>query len=149
MSLFDTVNTDIKEAMRAKEKVKLEALRAIKSAFLLAKTEKGSGELTPEAELKIIQKLVKQRKDSAQTYKENNRMELYEKEMVEAEVIEQYLPKQMSEEEIKNEVIAVIKQVGAEGPQDMGKVMGVITKKLAGKADNKVVSQIVKQTLVN
>jgi uncharacterized protein YqeY len=149
MTLFDTVNTDIKEAMRAKEKVKLEALRAIKSAFLLAKTEKGSSELTPEMELKIIQKLVKQRKESAQTYKENSRPELYEKEIAEATVIEQYLPKQMSEQEIKTEVDAVIKQVGAQGPQDMGKVMGVITKKLAGKADNKVVSQIVKQTLVN
>lgn len=150
MSLFDQVNSDIKTAMLAKEKEKLEALRAIKAAFLVANTEKGaSDELNDDAAIKIIQKLVKQRKDSAELYKTNNRPELYEKEMNEAKVIEQYLPAQLSEAEIEAAVKIVIAQVGATGPQDMGKVMGVASKQLAGKAEGKAISQKVKELLAN
>lgn len=150
MSLFDQVNSDIKTAMLAKEKEKLEALRAIKAAFLVANTEKGaSDELGDDAAIKIIQKLVKQRKDSAELYKTNNRPELYEKEMNEAKVIEQYLPAQLSEAEIEAAVKAVIAQVGATGPQDMGKVMGVASKQLAGKAEGKAISLKVKELLAN
>jgi uncharacterized protein YqeY len=148
MSLSQQINSDIKSAMLAKEKEKLEALRAIKAAFLVAQTEKGgSGELTEEAELKIIQKLVKQRKDSAEMYKSNNRMDLYEKEIAEAKVIEQYLPEQLGEEEIQIILEDIIANVEAKGMQDMGKVMGVATKKLSGKADGKTISQIVKKLL--
>jgi uncharacterized protein YqeY len=148
MSLSQQINSDIKSAMLAKEKEKLEALRAIKAAFLVAQTEKGgSGELIEEAELKIIQKLVKQRKDSAEMYKSNNRMDLYEKEIAEAKVIEQYLPEQLGEEEIQIILEDIIANVEAKGMQDMGKVMGVATKKLSGKADGKTISQIVKKLL--
>jgi len=150
MSLFDTINTDIKEAMKAKEKEKLEALRAIKAAFLIVKTGKGSdGEITPEAELKIVQKLVKQRKDSAEIYKANNRPELYEKEIKEISFIEAYLPAQLPESEIEAGVREIVSKVGASGPQDMGKVMGTASKQFAGKADNKIVSQIVKTVLAS
>jgi len=118
--------------MLAKEKEKLEALRAVKAAFMLAKTEKGSGdELSDEQELKIVQKLVKQRKDAGELYKANDREELYQKEIDEAKVIEQYLPAQMSEEEVAEAVKAIVAEVGAAGPQDMGKVMGVASKKLS------------------
>jgi len=148
MTLSEQINADIKAAMLAKEKEKLEALRAIKAAFLLAKTEKGGdGEISADTELKIIQKLVKQRKDSAETFKANNRADLYEKEIAELVVIEKYLPKQLSEDEIKTELTAIIGNVGAKGPQDMGKVMGVASKHFAGKADNKIVSQLVKDLL--
>ena len=150
MSLFDTINTDIKEAMKTKEKEKLEALRAIKAAFLIVKTGKGSdGEITPEAELKIVQKLVKQRKDSAEIYKANNRPELYEKEIKEISFIEAYLPAQLPESEIEAGVREIVSKVGASGPQDMGKVMGTASKQFAGKADNKIVSQIVKTVLAS
>ncbi len=147
MSLFDQINKDIKAAMLAKDKEKLEALRAVKSAFLLAKTEKGNEELSPEKELAIIQKLVKQRKDTAQVYTENNRPELAEKELKEAEFISVYMPKQLSEDEIKAEVQKIIEQTGASSMKDMGKVMGIATKSMAGKADGKVISVIVKQLL--
>jgi uncharacterized protein YqeY len=148
MPLFNQINNDIKSAMLAKEKEKLEALRSIKAAFLVANTEKGaSGELTDDAAIKIIQKLVKQRKDSAELYKTNNRPELCDKEMAEAAVIEQYLPAQLSDTEIESAVKAIVNQVGAQGPQDMGKVMGMASKQMAGKADGKAIAQKVKEIL--
>lgn len=150
MSLFDTINADIKEAMKAKEKEKLEALRAIKAAFLVKKTSKGfDGEISEDAELKIVKKLVKQRKDSAEIYKTNNRQELYEKEIKEISYIEAYLPAQLSEAEIEAGVREIVAQVGATGSQDMGKVMGVASKHFTGKADNKIVSQMVKTVLAS
>jgi len=148
MSLFETINYDIKKAMLAKEKVKLAALRAVKSAFLLEKTSKGGGdEISADVELKIIQKLVKQRKETAEIYKSNNRNDLYENEMAEATIIESYLPKQLSEEEIVDIVKGIIEKTGAATMKDMGKVMGMATKELAGKADGKIISSIVKQLL--
>lgn len=148
MSLFETINNDIKASMLAKEKEKLEALRAVKAAFLLAKSEKGAAdELSPETEIKIVQKLVKQRKESAEVYKTNNRMDLYEKEVFEASVIEKYLPQQLSEDEIVAQLKTIVAQIGAKGPQDMGKVMGMATKHFAGKAEGKVVAEKVKQVL--
>lgn len=148
MSLFEKINGDIKAAMLAKEKEKLEALRSIKAAFMNAKTQKGSAEvLSGEEELKIVTKLVKQRKESAETYKENNRPELAEKEEFEAKVIAAYLPEQLSETKIEAGVKEIVAKLGATGPQDMGKVMGASAKHFAGKADNKLVSQIVKQIL--
>lgn len=148
MVLFDRVNEDIKHAMLNKEpKVKLEALRAIKAAFLLAKTEKVGVELTDELELKIINKLVKQRRESAEIYREQNRPDLYEKEEAEIEVIEAYLPAPVSAEEIENVIKGVIEKTGAKALSDLGKVMGVASKELAGKADGKVISEIVKRLL--
>ncbi|MDR0814279.1 MAG: GatB/YqeY domain-containing protein [Bacteroidales bacterium] len=148
MSLFDTVSEDIKKAMLAREKDKLEALRAVKSAFLLARTEPGSnGELTPDAELKIVQKLVKQRKESAEIYEQQNRPELAEKELLEAAAIEQYLPAPMGEAELEKALKAIIERVGATSPAQMGKVMGVASKELAGTADGKAISEKVKQLL--
>ena len=147
MSLFDKINTDIKQAMLNKEKEKLEALRSVKAAFLIAKTEKGNNELTSEKEISVIQKLVKQRKDSANVYIENNRPELAEKETKEAEFISVYLPKQMSEAEIVAELNTIISELGASTMKDMGKVMGVATKKMAGKADGKIISTKVKELL--
>ena len=148
MSLFNQINTDIKHAMLNKEKEKLEALRAIKAAFLIAKTEKGSSdELSSEKEISVIQKLVKQRKDSANLYTENNRPELAEKENKEVEFISVYLPKQMTEEEITNELTSIISELGASSMKDMGKVMGIATKKMAGKADGKIISAKVKELL--
>lgn len=150
MSLYEKVENDIKAAMLAKEKEKLEALRAIKAAFLLAKTEKGASEtLSEETELKVIQKLVKQRKESAELYKSNGRNDLSDKELFEAEVIATYLPAQLSETEIEAEVRKVIEAVGAKGPQDMGKVMGVANKQLSGKAESRLVAQKVKEILAS
>jgi len=148
MSLEEKINNDIKAAMLAKEKVRLEALRAVKSAILLAKTEKGHAEnLTADTELKLLQKQVKQRKESAEIYKQQNRPELAEKELAEALVIEEYLPKMMSDEELTAELKKIIEQVGAKAPSDMGKVMGVATKALAGKADGRAISEKVKSML--
>lgn len=148
MNLFDQVSEDIKKAMLARDKVRLEALRGVKKEFLEAKTAKGAnGELTDETATKILVKMVKQRKESASIYKENNRPELAENELAEAAVIEEYLPKQLSEEELTSELKAIIAEVGAEGPKDMGKVMGVATKKLAGKAEGKAISAKVKELL--
>jgi len=150
MSLFDIVSEDIKKAMLAREKEKLEALRAVKTAFLLARTESGAGgELTPDAELKIVQKLVKQRRESAEIYQQQNRQDLADKELVEASVIEQYLPAQMSEQELETALKAIIDRVGAKAPSDMGKVMGAATKELSGKADGKAISVKVKQLLAD
>ena len=148
MNLVDQINADIKSAMLAKDKETLEALRAIKAAFMVALTEKGAAhELNDDAALKIIQNLVKQRKDSAAIYEQNGRMELFEKEMSEAAVIEKYLPAQLSKEEIEAQVKVLIAQLGASGPQDMGKVMGAASKQLAGKAEGKVISLVVKELL--
>jgi uncharacterized protein YqeY len=148
MNLFEQINEDIKKAMLNKEpKEKLEALRAVKAAFLVAKTEKAGVELTDELSLKILNKLVKQRRESAEIYRTQNRADLYEKEEAEATVIEAYLPAQMSIDEIEKIIASVIEKVGAKAPSDMGKVMGVATKELAGKADGKVISEIVKKLL--
>lgn len=146
--IFEQINNDIKAAMLAREKVALEALRGIKKEFLEAKTAKGSdGTLHDEQAVKIMQKMVKQRKETAQIYTEQNRPELAEKELAEAEVIEKYLPKQMSETELETVLIALISEIGATGPQDMGKVMGAATKQLAGKADGRAISEKVKALL--
>ena len=148
MNLFDQVSEDIKKAMLAREKVRLEALRGIKKEFLEAKTAKGAGgELSDEMAVKILVKMVKQRKESAKIYEENNRPELAENELAEAAVIEEYLPKQLSAEELEAELKAIIAETGAQGPKDMGKVMGIATKKLAGKAEGKVISAKVKELL--
>ena len=141
MNLFDQVSNDIKSAMLAKDKVRLEALRGIKKEFLEAKTAKGAdGELTDDMAMKILAKMVKQRKESAQIYTEQNRPDLAEPELAEAAVIETYLPKQMTEEELTEALKAIIAQVGATTPQEMGKVMGVATKQLAGRADGRAIS---------
>jgi uncharacterized protein YqeY len=148
MSLKQQIESDIKKAMLAKQKDELKALRAIKSMILLSETEKGSsGELTEDAENKMLMKAVKQRRDSAQIYKEQGREDLYAVEMAEVAVIEKYLPQQLSEEEVTAVVKEVIAKVGASGPQDMGKVMGAATKALAGQSDGKTISGIVKQLL--
>ena len=148
MNLFDQVSNDIKSAMLAKDKVRLEALRGIKKEFLEAKTAKGAdGELTDDMAMKILAKMVKQRKESAQIYTEQNRPELAEPELAEAAVIETYLPKQMNEEELTEALKAIIAQVGATTPQEMGKVMGVATKQLAGRADGRAISAKVKELL--
>jgi uncharacterized protein YqeY len=146
--LFDTVSADIKTAMLAREKVALEALRGIKKEFLEAKTAKGSdGNLSDDVAVKILQKMVKQRKESAQIFAEQNRPELAENELAEAAVIEKYLPTQMTDAELSAAVSAVIAQVGAIGPQDMGKVMGAASKQLAGKTEGKLISEKVKVLL--
>ncbi len=148
MTLEERINQEIKVAMMAKDKVRLEALRAVKSAILIAKTEKGGGEgLTQEAELKLLQKQVKQRKESAEIYQQQNRPELAEKELAEAAAIEVFLPKMLSDEELTAEVKKIIESVGAKGPSDMGKVMGVASKGLAGKADGKAIADKVKGLL--
>jgi hypothetical protein len=148
MALFDVISEDIKKAMIAKDKVALEALRGVKKEFLEAKTAKGaSGELADDAALKILQKMVKQRKESAQIFTEQNRPELAENELAEAAVIEKYLPAKLSDAELEAEIKAIIAEVGAKTAQEMGKVMGVATKKLAGKADGKEISAKVKALL--
>lgn len=148
MNLFDQVSNDIKSAMLAKDKVRLEALRGIKKEFLEAKTAKGAdGELTDDMAMKILAKMVKQRKESTQIYTEQNRPDLAEPELAEAAVIETYLPKQMTEEELTEALKAIIAQVGATTPQEMGKVMGVATKQLAGRADGRAISAKVKELL--
>lgn len=150
MSLFDQINDDIKKAMLNKEpKDKLEALRAVKAAFLLAKTEKAGAELTEDIELKVINKLVKQRRESAEIYKQQNRQDLADKEIAEAQYIEAYLPAPVSMEEIEAVIKAVIEKVGAKAPSDMGKVMGAASKELAGKAEGKTISEIVKRLLAS
>ena len=148
MSLKSTIEQEIKQAMLNKNKDRLRALRAIKSGILLAETEKGAdGELSDDAEMKILQKAAKQRKDSLEVYQQQGREDLASVEKQELEVIEEFLPKQLSEEEIEKEVQQVISDLGASGPQDIGKVMGTATKKLAGKADGKVISALAKKLL--
>ena len=136
MSLTEKIASDLMNAMKAKDKVALEAIRAAKTAFVLARSEKGADAvLSAEDELKIIQKLVKQRRESAAIYKEQNRPDLYEKEVIEADVLEKYLPAKMSEEELSVIIKGIVERIGAKSLADMGKVMGVATKELAGKAD--------------
>ena len=148
MSLQTKVMEALKEAMKAKDTVALESLRAIKSAILLAKTEAGAAEELSEAdELKLLQKLVKQRKDSAALYGQQGRNDLAEPELDHMAVIERFLPDQLSEAEVETAMRGIINQVGATSPKDMGKVMGVATKQLAGKADGKLISEIVKRLL--
>lgn len=148
MSLTGKISADLISAMKAKEKIALEAIRAAKTAFIMAIAEKGAGSvLTNEEELKIIQKLVKQRRESAAIYKEQNRPDLYEREVAEADVLEKYLPAKMSDEELTNTIRAIIERVGAKSPADMGKVMGAAMKELAGKADGKEISVKVKELL--
>ncbi|MCB0432138.1 MAG: GatB/YqeY domain-containing protein [Flavobacteriaceae bacterium] len=148
MSLQDKVMTAMKEAMKEKNQEALAALRAIKSEILLAQTETGSKEeLTEDQEIKILSKLVKQRKDSAAIFQQQNRTDLSEPELAQAEIISQFLPAQLSEDEIAKVVEKVIVQTGAEGMKDMGKVMGIVNKQLAGQADGKTISTIVKAKL--
>ena len=148
MSLTTQIDQDIKQAMLAKQPDRLQALRAIKSALLLAKTEKGAAEeLTEEAEIKVLQKLVKQRKESADIYKTQNREDLYEIEMQEIRVIEPYLPQQMNRFEIEGYIQDLMTRIGATSAQDMGRIMGMASKELAGKADGKTISEIVRQLL--
>jgi Uncharacterized conserved protein len=148
MTLEERINEDIKRAMLAHEDVKKNALRAIKSAILLAKTSKGAAEeLTEEAEIKLLKQLVKQRQDSAAIYKEQNREDLYQEEKAQLDVIATYLPQMMSEEDIEKTLKQIIADNGFAGMKDMGKVMGMATKTFAGKADNKTVSDIVKRLL--
>lgn len=141
------INKEIKQAMLAKDSVRLAALRAIKSAFLMAQTEKGASELTDEIKQKIIQKQVKQRKDAAAIYEEQNRPDLMQDELDQVAVLEAFLPEQMSEEEITNVVVSVISDLCAQSMADMGKVMGKVNGMLAGKADGKVIATIVRQKL--
>lgn len=148
MSLFDQVNDDIKAAMLAKDKVKLGALRNVKKYFLEAKTAPGANDaLTDEDALKIIQKLVKQGKDAAQIYIDQNRSDLADEELAQVQALESYLPKQLSAEELEAELKKIISEVGASAPQDMGKVMGVATKVLSGKAEGRAISETVKRLL--
>ena len=148
MTIFDQVNEDIKSAMKNREEGRLRALRGVKSALLLAKTEKGADDtLSEEKELQVLQKLLKQRKESFDIYTQQNRPELAEVEAEEIAVIEKFLPAQMSEDELRAILNTIIATMGANGPQDMGKVMGAATKQLAGKADGKAVSAMVKAML--
>ncbi|MBS1557902.1 MAG: GatB/YqeY domain-containing protein [Bacteroidetes bacterium] len=148
MSLKSKIDSDIKTAMLAKNKEELEALRSIKSMILLAETEKGgSGDLAAEVENKLLMKAAKQRKESAEIFKNENRTDLAQRELFQLEVINRYLPKQLSAEEVESKLREIIAQMGAKGPQDMGKVMGTATKVLAGQADGKILSELVKKLL--
>ena len=150
MSLQIQVMGKIKEAMKAKDTIALQALRAVKAAFLLAKTATGvQEELTEEQELKIIQKQVKQRKDSAAIFIQQNRQDLADPELAEIAVLEQFLPEALSEEEIEKVVLKTIAQLGASGMKDMGAVMGMVSTELSGKADGKIISTVVKKQLMN
>lgn len=148
MGLKQQIDQDIKEAMKAKDQPTLLALRAVKSAILLAETSEGhQGELTEEEELKLLQRQVKQRRDSFEQFRSNGREDLALKEQAEILVIEKYLPRQLTKEELETEVKSIISQVGATSKADLGKVMGVATKKLSGVADGKAISELVKQLL--
>ncbi|MFN4300316.1 MAG: GatB/YqeY domain-containing protein [Thermaurantimonas sp.] len=148
MSLENQINEKIKEAMKAKDKDRLNALRAIKSAILLAHTEKGAAEsLSEDTELKILQKLHKQRKESYEIFVQQNREDLAAEELAQMRVIEEFLPKPLTEEELNNEILKLIDDLGASSPADFGKVMGVASKKLAGRADGKAISEAVKKIL--
>ena len=148
MTLLDQISEDIKAAMKARDKVRLETLRNIKKVFLEAKTAPGANDTLEDADaLKILQKLAKQGRETAQTYIDNNRQDLADEELAQAKVIEEYLPKPLSEEEIEKEVKDIIAQTGAQGMKDMGKVMGMASKKMAGRADGRAISTIVKKLL--
>ena len=148
MALFDTISNDIKAAMLAKDKISLEALRGAKKEFLEAKTAKGAdGDLSDETAVKILQKMVKQRKDSAAIFQEQNRPELADKELAEVAVLENYLPKQLSQEELEAAIKGIIAKVGATSIKEMGKVMATATQELAGKTEGRLISEKVKQLL--
>ncbi len=148
MELLDIINRDLKEAMKQKDQYRLEALRAIKSELMLLKTAEGSGGEISEADaLKVLKKMVKQRKEAAELYKSKGRDDLAEQELMQAKFIEQYLPEQMSQEQLEEELKKIIEQVGAQSIRDMGKVMAVATKQLAGRADNKAIADTVKKLL--
>ncbi|MCK9612210.1 MAG: GatB/YqeY domain-containing protein [Bacteroidales bacterium] len=147
MSLELKINEDIKQAMLAKNKSLLDALRAVKSALLLAKSEKGNATVNEETEIKILQKLVKQRRESAEIYISQNRKDLADTELYQADIIQKYLPQQIGEDELTAIIKSIIAEVGATSMKDMGKVMGMAAKKLSGKADNKAISEKVKQIL--
>ncbi len=147
MNLQKEVMEQMKAAMKSKDKVALESLRALKSAFLLAKTSGSNAELNEDDEIKIVQKLVKQRKDSAVIFNEQNRSDLADPELAQAKILEQFLPEQMSEELLKEAIGEIISQTGATSMKDMGKVMGIASKQLAGKADGKAISMVVKALL--
>ncbi|HKK59240.1 MAG TPA: GatB/YqeY domain-containing protein [Salinivirga sp.] len=148
MSLEKDITQKMKEAMKAKNKPKLEAIRAIKNAILQEKTKAGGGDEIDEAtEMKMLQKLVKQREDSAEIYKKEGRNELAEKELFEANIIKEFLPEQLSEDEIRTEIEKIITETGASSMKDMGKVMGMANKQMAGRADGKLISEIVKAKL--
>ena len=148
MSLEEIINEDLKKAMLARDHEKLNALRAVKAAILLLKTEKNAGEITSEIEMKLLQRLVKQRKESAEIYKTQNREDLYAEEIAQMKVLETYLPAQLSNEEIEKTVKQLMEEHEINSMKDMGKLMGLTTKALAGKADNKVISEIVRNLLV-
>lgn len=148
MTLFDKVSEDIKEAMKARDKVRLETLRNIKKVFLEAKTAPGANDTLEDADaFKILQKLAKQGRESARTYTDNGRQDLADAELAQAVVIEEYLPKQLGEDEIEAEVRKVIADTGAQSMKDMGKVMGIVSKQLAGRADGRAISAVVKRLL--
>lgn len=148
MTLFDKVSEDIKEAMKARDKVRLETLRNIKKVFLEAKTAPGANDTLEDADaFKILQKLAKQGRESARTYTDNGRQDLADVELAQAAVIEEYLPKQLGEDEIEAEVRKVIADTGAQSMKDMGKVMGIVSKQLAGRADGRAISAVVKRLL--
>jgi uncharacterized protein YqeY len=148
MSLEQKIMAEMKDAMKSKNEAALRGLRAIKAAIIIAKTESGAGgEVSEDAEMKLLQKLVKQRKDSLEIFQQQNRTDLAQKEMEEISIIEKFLPKQIEASELKTVIANIIKEVGASGPQDMGKVMGVASKQLAGKADGKTISTVVKELL--
>ena len=148
MTLFDKISEDIKAAMKARDKVRLETLRNIKKVFLEAKTAPGANDTLEDADaLKILQKLAKQGHESAQTFISNNRQDLADEELAQARVIEEYLPKPLTDEEIESEVKAVIAETGAQGMKDMGRVMGIASKKMAGRADGRAISAIGKRLL--
>lgn len=147
MSLEEKIMQDLKEAMKAKDQAALRSIRAVKAAILLAKTEGSNKEISKEKEIQMVQKLVKQRKESLEIYERSGREDLAQKEREEIEVIERYLPKQLTEAELEAELKKIIAEVGAESPKDLGKVMGVATKRLAGKADGKMISQVTKRLL--
>lgn len=150
MSLKQQIDNDIKAAMLAKNKDELTALRSVKSLILLAETDKGAtGEISADVEMKLLTKAAKQRKESAEIFLKEGRNDLAQKEQFELEVISRYLPKQLTEDEVAAELKKIIEQVGAKGPQDMGKVMGTATKQLAGKADGKLISELVKKLLAS
>ncbi len=148
MSLEQNVMSEMKDAMKAKDEALLRGLRAIKAEIIKAKTEPGAnGEISADTEMKLLQKLVKSRKDSLQIYQQQNRPDLAQKESEEIAVIEKFLPKQLSEEELKQAITIIIAETGATGPQDLGKVMGTASKQLAGKADGKAIAAVVKELL--
>lgn len=150
MALHETIDQDIKTAMLSRDNARLRGLRAIKSALLMAKTEKGAADtLSEEAEMKVLQRLVKQRKESAEIYLQQNRQDLYQIEMEEIEVIESYLPAQLDRSEIETIIREIITQTGAATMKDMGKVMGAANQQLAGKADGKLIAEVVKSLLVS